>query len=69
MISSKRKLTGETLHPMTYYESCRVIICLVELAAVCLYSISLKGREQEHRSNEGQNLLLGFRFHSWRLGT
>lgn len=54
---------------MTNYESCRVIICLVELAAVCLYSISLKGREQEHRSNEGQNLLLGFRFHSWRLGT
>ena len=67
--SSKRKLTGETLHPVTNHGSCRVIVCLVELAAVCLYSISLRGSEQEYRRNEGQNLLLGFCFHSWRLGT
>lgn len=67
--SSKSKLTGETSHPTTNHGSCRVIVCLVELAAVCLYSISLGGSEQEHRRNEGQDLLLGFCFHSWRLGT
>lgn len=45
VITSKRKVTDETVHPTINYESCRVIICLVELAAVFLYSISLKGRE------------------------
>lgn len=56
MITSKRKLTDETFQPIINYESCRVIICLVGLAAVFLYSISLKRSKQEHRSNKGQNL-------------
>lgn len=35
-------------------KSCRVIICLVKLAAVFLYSISPRGREQEHRRDTGE---------------
>lgn len=56
MITSQRKLTHETFPPTTNSESCRVIICLVGLAAVFLYSISLKGSEQEHGSSKGPNL-------------
>lgn len=56
MITSKRKLTNKTFHPIINYESCRVIICLVGLAAVFLYSISLKRHKQEHKSNKGKNL-------------
>lgn len=53
VITSKRKLTAQTFHPTTNYESRQVMICLVGLAAVFLYSISRKGREQEHRNNKG----------------
>lgn len=54
VITSKRKLTCEIFHPTTNDESCQVMICPVGLAAVFLYSISLKGREQEHRSNKAK---------------
>ena len=43
-------------HPTINHESCRVIICLVKLAAVFPHSISRKGRAQEHKRNKGQSL-------------